>query len=90
MNQSELITLAKTCYLSAADCFELTQRPRIEIALEVLYDMELSDVLPEDLDPADLAFVRKVYRGFWKAFGSAPSASAAFPAVPRLQAPAGI
>ncbi len=72
MNQPELIDLAKQCYISAADCFELTQRPRVEMALEVLYDMELCDVLPENLSPEELEFLRKVYRGYWKAFGCAP------------------
>ena len=83
MNQPELISLARHCYFSAADCFELTQRPRVEMALEVLYDMEVCDVLPENLSSEELEFMRKIYRGYWKAFGSTPRA---FSAVSCLQA----
>ena len=72
MNRPELIDLAKKCYESAADVFDLTQRPRVEMALEVLYDMEDCDVLPENLSQEELEFLRKIYRGYWKAFGCAP------------------
>ena len=66
MTQPELIDLAKHCHASAADCFDLKQRPPVEHAIEVLYDMELTEVQPKDLTLTELEFIQRIYRGLWK------------------------
>lgn len=66
MTQPEMIQLAKHCHASAADVFDLKQRPPVEDAIEVLYDMELTEVQPKDLSLTELDFIRRIYRGLWK------------------------